>query len=164
MSTKQADLTSVISDVIENLAMMVVEPLPADQAFEPQLQGWIEFTGPVNGKFAIRCGEPLALSLAANLLGTENLDIQTQANAGDALAELLNIICGNLVTALFDSEKPFTLSVPQINIIPAEEFNDNSTGNDVSQTKWPENANRQTTKLLLDGHAAEFTLTVEQTK
>jgi CheY-specific phosphatase CheX len=160
MIIKQADLTSVISEVIENLAMMVVEPPESTADFHPQLHGWIEFTGPVTGKLSIRCTESLAQAVAANLLGTENMDLRTQANAWDALAELLNVICGNLITELIDSDRPFTLSVPQINIIQPHISNDNSTETEYSEPLMDDKS--QTAILLLDGQLAEFRFIVNE--
>jgi len=162
MIIKQADLTNVISEIIEGLAMMVVEPPETPETtedFRPELYGSIEFTGPVCGKFAIRCREALAQILAANLLGTENSDVQSQTQAWDALAELLNVICGNLVTALIDSKSAFTLSIPQINIISPSQKND--TNIDIGNSgSFSEIEERQTALLLLDGQPAEFTLLI----
>ncbi len=160
MTAKQADLAEVISEVIENLSMMPVEkPLEWDK-FQPQLEGWIEFIGPVKGKLYLRCEETMALALAANLLGTDHADMQTQADAWDALAELLNVVCGNLVTELFDSKKPFSLSTPQLNIIPPNNSDDKQNTTD-DPKKSELGADTQTVRLLLDGHPMEFSLEVD---
>ncbi len=156
MTVKQATLVEVISNVIENLSMMPVEKPTEWENFSPQLEGWIEFIGPVQGKLCLRCEEVLAQALAANLLGTDHTDVQSQADAWDALAELLNVVCGNLVTELYDSQKPFSLSPPQINIItsihPAdmnkkEEPKISTSGQEI-----------QAVRILLDGHPIELIL------
>jgi len=141
--------------VIENLTMMVVDDPETCENFAPQLRGQIEFTGPVNGSLGIQCSENLAQKLAANLLGVEQETMETQANAWDALAELLNVVCGNLVTSLYDSERPFNLSSPQINVIVPAQIDDNkeqSYSNDDSQRAF----------ILLDDEPVEFVLSVKK--
>jgi CheY-specific phosphatase CheX len=156
MTAKQANLVEVISNVIENLSMMPVEVPTEWENFTPQLEGWIEFIGPVKGKLFLRCEEALALALAENLLGTDNTDIQIQADAWDALAELLNVVCGNLVTELFDSKKPFTLSPPQINVITPI-HSDDIKNKEEAKVVEP-GTEIQTVRILLDGHPIELIL------
>ena len=159
MTSKPLDLTAVISEVIENLSMMVVENPREWEDFHPQLEGFIEFTGPVNGRLTLRCGEGVARSLASNLLGTEQDDLQTQTSAWDALAELLNVVCGNLVTVLFDDQKPFQLSPPQINTIPEVQVTDPRASEKGETGSVPDN---MVTRLMLDGQPIEFCLVMDQ--
>ncbi len=159
MSVNQVTLANAISEVVENLSMMVVEPPTEETVFDPELRGWIEFTGPVCGELSIRCREALARTLAANLLGTDQADVQTQANSWDALAELLNVVCGNLVTSLYDPDRPFKLSTPQIVMIPKTK-SDDIEGKTYEQNGVVETWESQRTMLLLDGEPAEFILSV----
>jgi CheY-specific phosphatase CheX len=157
MTVKPATLAEVISEVIENLSMMQVSQPEKWENFHPQIEGWIEFIGPVKGKLALQCEEALALTLAANLLGTDRNDFQTQADAWDALAELLNVVCGNMVTVLFDARKPFSLSAPQINIITPRQSDDIPDKRDVPTI--PESKiEAEHVRILLDGHPIEFIL------
>jgi CheY-specific phosphatase CheX len=156
MTVKQTQLADVIFNVVENLSMMVVEKPAEWENFAPQLEGYIEFMGPVQGKLYLRCEEALAQALAANLLGTDNTDIHTQTGAWDALAELLNVVCGNLVNEIFDAQKPFSLSPPQINIITPRNLTDLR-----KKDKWKESNPEkeiQTVHFLLDGHPIEMIL------
>jgi CheY-specific phosphatase CheX len=157
MTVQQKTLSDAISSVIEDLAMMTVEQIENIEEFQPQLVGWIDFTGPVQGRLSIRCREALAQNLAANLLGTDPDDMETQADAWDALAELLNVICGNIVSSIYDSERCFALSTPQINIIKPE---DPDTKKDETKN---DSTNREVrvTLLSLEDEPAEFTLAVE---
>jgi CheY-specific phosphatase CheX len=154
MTTKPTTLTAAISEVIENLTMMVVDELETDEGFVPQLRGGIEFTGPVQGSLNIECSEVFSQKLAANLLGTEQENMETQASSWDALAELLNVVCGNLVTSLYDSDRPFNLSSPQINVIDTEQPDDSK------EQASTENDN-QTAFMLLDGEPVKFTLSMK---
>jgi CheY-specific phosphatase CheX len=151
MTTKPTTLTAAISEVIENLTLMVVDVPETDEGFIPQLRGGIEFTGPVHGSLTIECSEILSQKLAANLLGTEQDNMETQANSWDALAELINVVCGNLVTSIYDSDRPFNLSSPQINVIAPEQTDDKK-----EETCTEDDS--QTAFLLLDGEPVKFTL------
>lgn len=155
MTTKPTTLMAAISEVIENLTMMVVDEPETDESFVPQLQGGIEFTGPVQGSLNIECSEVFSQKLAANLLGTEQENSETQANSWDALAELINVVCGNLVTSIFDSDRPFTLSSPQINVIVPEQSDDNK-----ENTERFTEENCQRAFMLLDGEPVKFTLSI----
>ena len=153
MTTKPITLTSAISEVIENLTMMVVDD-PETENFAPQLRGQIEFTGPVNGSLGIQCSENLAQNWR-RIYWESNRKPWRHTNAWDALAELLNVVCGNLVTSLYDSERPFNLSSPQINVIVPAQIDDNkeqSYSNDDSQRAF----------ILLDDEPVEFVLSVKK--
>jgi CheY-specific phosphatase CheX len=161
MTTKPTTLTTAISEVIENLTMMVVEEPETREGFVPQLKGDIEFTGPINGSLSISCSETLSQKLAANLLGIEPDSTDTQASSWDALAELLNVVCGNLVTSLYDASRPFNLSSPQINIIePMEPNGENENKIEAEPAPVCTDADAQQAFLLLDGEMVEFTLSV----
>jgi CheY-specific phosphatase CheX len=161
MTVKTATLAEVISEVIENLSMMPVGQPTKWENFHPQLEGWIEFTGPVKGKLTLQCEEALAQALAANLLGTDCNDFQTQNGAWDALAELLNVVCGNLVTVLYDAKKPFSLSAPQINIIPPTQSDDISDERDVV-VKPESEPEAQQVRILVDTYPIEFVLKLKK--
>lgn len=158
MSNNPSELTRVVSEVLEDFCMMMVEPLGPQDPFAPQLEGTIGFTGPVSGQIVLRCPESLAQAVAANLLGTTEMDLASQTNAWDALAELLNIVCGNVTTRMFDAEKPFTLSIPQINIIHPASAGDPVPADAQNSIAEPGSRDQETIRLLLDGKAAEFTL------
>jgi CheY-specific phosphatase CheX len=157
MTVNQITLADAISKVIEDLAMMAADPVNEVEDFAPDLQGWIEFTGPVSGKLTIRCRESLAKTLAANLLGLTPEDMESNAVAWDALAELLNVVCGNLVSTLYDSEKSFTLTPPQINVIEALPPADNTQMEETPSTQEIQNA-----LLMLESEPAEFTLAINK--
>ena len=155
MTTKPTTLAMTISEVIENLTLMIVDEPKTHEGFAPQLRGQIEFTGPVNGVLSIECSEILSQKLAVNLLGTEQETLETQADALDALGELLNVVCGNLVTSLYDSNRPFNLLSPKVDNIGPELSDDNKKQNhsdDDSQKAF----------MLLDGEPVEFTLSIKK--
>ena len=151
MKVQQKTLPDVISNIIEELAMVMLEKVEGKvENFDPKLTGWIDFEGPVNGRLRIKCNEKFAEILAGNLLGTNLEDFETQANAWDAIAELLNIVCGNVVAILYDADRRFTLSAPQVN----------TTDNVIPDTHMTQK-NVETCILSMEGEPAEFSLITE---
>ncbi len=144
MSVKQASLTDVISEVLEELTMMMVEKTETFDGFQPYLCGSIDFKGTVSGQLSIECTSDFSNALAGNLLGLDESEI-TEAHRWDALGELLNIICGNMVTRIFDDTTPFKLSAPQIDM--------------VEEDSLPEDT-EQEVKLVIDDFPVKFGLTM----
>jgi CheY-specific phosphatase CheX len=89
------------------------------------------FDGPFKGSLALAVPEPFGGQVAANVLGldmddpkTENGTVcQTETNcAVDALKELLNVTCGNLLTAIAGDEPVFDLTVPEVTLLSEDEW------------------------------------------
>jgi chemotaxis protein CheY-P-specific phosphatase CheC len=81
----------------------------------------MEFSGPISGGLTLAASREAAAEIAANILGVDADDIVAQRGGEDALKELLNVICGRLLTALAGEGPIFNLSVPQASPLqPAE--------------------------------------------
>lgn len=132
MSVKQASLTDVISEVVEELTMMMVEKAESFEDFHPSLCGFIEFKGIVSGRLTVECTSDFSNSLAGNLLGLDESEV-TEGHGWDAVGELLNIICGNLVTKMFDDTTPFRLSAPQIDMVEESPEGESSPEDDAEE-------------------------------
>jgi len=155
MTTTCENLASAISDVIEELTLMIVEPsdvLPEDWC--PELKVSIGFDGPVNGRLILLSDGALCDSVAANLLGSDLSDPEVLANAHDAVGELLNVVCGNLVTRVFDSQRAFALTLPEVEPIDRQQCGDSVVcqGGDLQEQ----------CVLLLDDSPAMFILEIDQ--
>ncbi|MBU0595985.1 chemotaxis protein CheX [Candidatus Bipolaricaulota bacterium] len=116
---KSATLTAIFSDVLANLAFMFTD----DEDSHSEANGvWseasIEYYGCVNGALRLVYPEAFAIELAANLLGTDPGCEDAESQAGDAVKELMNIVCGQLVTALHGTEAVFNLSIPRVRVLP----------------------------------------------
>jgi hypothetical protein len=104
--------------------------LPTSEIGEQQLNAQVEamvsveFKGPFSGKLLVRvCGGLLPI-LAANMLGEENVPpISLQY---DALGEIANVICGNILPCIAGSKELFYVSTPKmvesIDLPPAAEI------------------------------------------
>jgi hypothetical protein len=113
-SATESTVRQVFCDVLEGFAFMFVEP-PDEEVPPPDgplLAARMGFSGPRAGTVLLAVPEPLARELAANVLGVEPDD--DAAMPGDALKELLNVVVGNLLTALAGDEPVFDLTIPEL--------------------------------------------------
>ena len=116
---KTATLATIFSEVLANLAFMFTDE---DLADPPAGEIWLEITigyrGPVAGTLRLRCPRDFSTRLAANLLGMDPDDPDTEQSANDAVKEFMNIICGQFVTAAHGTEAVFSLTIPDIVELP----------------------------------------------
>jgi len=83
---------------------------PLQKYATPDALGYVDFEGPRTGRLVVRmCGGVLPV-LAANMMG--ELEPPDQRLQRDALGEIANIICGNLLPALAGPKEVFQLRTP----------------------------------------------------
>ena len=126
MSEHQETLNDVFCDVCERLAFMFGE-LALDDEF-PDVDSEcamasMNFTGPLKGRLTLAVPTEICPEIAANVLGLDPDDELVAQSADDALRELLNVTCGNLLTALAGEEPVFDLSVPKVSQISTDTWN-----------------------------------------
>ena len=113
-----ATLTTVFSEVLASLAFMFTDE---EQQNPPPDTVWLEtrisYYGLFRGTLCFRCTREFSTLLAANLLGIDSEDEQAATAAEDASKEFMNIVCGQLVTALYGTESVFNLSIPQLEVM-----------------------------------------------
>ncbi len=86
---------------------------------DPQYQevAWLSsdltFAGPVRGKVGLAVSRELASDLGLNILGVEPETAPPEL-ADDAIKELTNIICGDLLFRLYGPKAVFDLCVPAL--------------------------------------------------
>lgn len=114
LQTNAATLKTIFSDVLAKLAFMFTDDEPIDVApGQTWLETTISYHGPVHGGLRFRCTRDFAVLLAANLLGVDPEDNNASTQCEDAVKEFMNIVCGQLVTALHGSEDVYALSIPK---------------------------------------------------
>ena len=79
----------------------------------PDVAARMGFRGPSTGTLTLRVASTLLPMLAENMLGESEGDDALEKGQ-DALRELLNMICGNVLTAWQGEELVFDLSPPEI--------------------------------------------------
>jgi CheY-specific phosphatase CheX len=121
MESRTSDeFRSVVEGVLERFAFLLAE---ADAAGAPgpewgkrggeYLHVSIAFSGPSEGVVNLIAPDGLCRQLAANVLGGEPEEM-TGEQAGDALKELANVICGELIERLFGTDAVFHLTIPTL--------------------------------------------------
>ena len=153
MELNNRQLADAISEVIEELVLMFVDmPEQPPEDWQPQIRATIEFTGPYDGQLVLLANNELCDTLAANLLGADHHDAEVLANAHDALGELLNVVCGNMVTKLFSTQYAFHLQMPVV-----EPYNSEQQDTDTDQRDQADQGCTECV-LIMDDQPAKFTL------
>ena len=109
-------LRKVAEETFETLAFIL--PVPEEDGAEaaclPQVAASVAFTGPFGGSIALAVSAEMLPALGANMLGLDDGDEPPLDKQLDALGELLNIICGNLLPVIGGSEAVFDVHAPEI--------------------------------------------------
>lgn len=116
MDSRQA-LFDTAQAVFEQAAFAVFDsPEETDgnpPAEEPSHFTLVKFEGPFFGCVVLAAGCRLAMMIAANMLGVEEDDPDAAEKTRDALGEISNMICGNLLPALAGAKPEFRIEAPE---------------------------------------------------
>ncbi len=142
------ELNNILYNVAEStfgsLAFMLSMPEPDDGTVaEETTTVSVEFSGPFGGQLIMTVNAEMLPELAENMLGLEPGEDALHDHGVDALKELLNVICGNLLPKIAGVEAVFDVEGPQI--IKLQE----------SKSQTQANAS---VKLYLDSGMAELAL------
>lgn len=145
---KTATLTTIFSEVLQNLAFMFsddddAEVSPGDVWLETE----ISYAGPARGILRFHCNRDFTMLLAANLLGIGPESVDTATKANDAVKEFMNILCGQLITALHGAEDVFDLTIPQIRELAETP--------DFTASDDPQSDNVQAASFSVQGHRVQ---------
>lgn len=124
-SENQAILNQVFSSVLEQLAFMFVDAAGKDS---PKIdaagivQTRMGFQGPFSGHMELIVPRGMCEELAANVLGLEPDDEVVLRAPFDALKELLNVTCGNVLTRIAGDQPVFDLTIPTVEQYDADQW------------------------------------------
>lgn len=142
---KTATLATVFSEVLQNLAFMFTDDDDAEVSpKDVWLETEISYAGPARGTLRFHCNRDFTILLAANLLGIGPESVDTSTKANDAAKEFMNILCGQLITALHGTEDVFDLTIPRIRGLA--EMPDFTASDDL------QSGNVQTASFSVQGH------------
>lgn len=98
--------------VFEELAFFFPEPLEGDLPADAGdgIVG-VDYQGPTAGRLLLRMSAGSLAPFAANMLGVDGEP--PLAAQHDALGELANVICGNLLPRITENNPPFDLGAPR---------------------------------------------------
>lgn len=127
MSEEMDTLRQVFAEVAENLAFMFAEVPEEDEfpeAEPPCMLAQMSFLGPFNGKLYIAVPQHMCPEIAANVLGLDPDDELVVKQPTDALKELLNVTCGNLLTTMAGEDPIFDLTPPEVVVLDKKGWDD----------------------------------------
>jgi CheY-specific phosphatase CheX len=95
---------------------MLPEDGDAEMVRDVEAAAWVQFTGPTSGCLAIWLHGSLRTTLIANMLGTD--ETPPAEDLDDGLKEIVNVICGNVLTEALGTDAVFDMTPPEL-IAPA---------------------------------------------
>lgn len=98
----------------EELGFLLPTPEINEQQLNAQVEAAVsvEFKGPFSGKLMVKVCGGLLPTIAANMLGEEK--VPSERLQHDALKEIANVICGNMLPSIAGSKEMFHVSPPQM--------------------------------------------------
>jgi chemotaxis protein CheY-P-specific phosphatase CheC len=117
--------TDVLCNVLEEFAFLFPVPVSNNMLSIPEetsIETSTTFNGPDSGQLILLLPTPLCEQVAANVLGIDPGDPTTTQRCHDAAQELLNIICGQLLTAIYGEQEVFNLSPPSSAAVGSERW------------------------------------------
>jgi CheY-specific phosphatase CheX len=153
--THRQILFNTVEKVLEEAAFALVDLPDAEQdeerAPEAEMASAVEFSGFFAGATALIAPVSLARIFAANMMGLEEDDPEADGKMSDALGELMNMICGNLLPQIAGRRPEFKILAPR----PA------SPEACRSAAAGCEEIHVQKIRVMVEGRPAEFFLFVE---
>ena len=109
-------LLRVAEETFERLAFMFA--VPEEEAPESALGSTaaaVAFEGAFQGRLAVSITDEMLPALAMNMLGLEEEVSPTLTQQHDALKELANVVCGNLLPEIAGPKLEFRVAAPELN-------------------------------------------------
>jgi len=122
----------------------VQKNLPVEAASEAK------YRGNINGKLLIETRGGLLSTIAANMLSNDNPSVQQKK---DALGEIANIICGNVVISLGRSASGYKINSPRF-LNKEELLREEGKGFLVAEVTLNFNEGRADIKFFAEGYSA----------
>ncbi len=85
----------------------------AQRALRPDAAVEVTFQGPFRGRLVLVVSGPVLSEVAGNMLGEEPAEASREAQL-DALGELANVICGNVLPEIAGDLETFALTPPAL--------------------------------------------------
>jgi CheY-specific phosphatase CheX len=114
MPASEQLIIQVAQEILENLAFLSTRPVEEVAAVRGDRAAvGVEYSGPTTGILLLDLPSEVLPELAANMLGVDMGEEGDQQQRLDALGELGNVLCGNLLGQASGSEAIFNLKGPR---------------------------------------------------
>lgn len=130
MKAEDSDkLAETLRVVAQRQAFVFSEELDVEEAEPPSEEGLlflaaISFSGPSSGTVKLAMPESVCDLVAENILGLEGGQAASlREEAKDVIGELLNVLCGQFLTAVEGDKPVFNLSVPHMRELEETDWN-----------------------------------------
>ena len=113
----KSHITASAQETFETMLSMeisVSDEAPPEQSGENRMVGTLNFAGNIIGIINIQITNNFGYQMAASMLGIEPDEVESINEVKDLLAEITNIVGGNVKSALNDAGFPCVLSTPAI--------------------------------------------------
>ncbi len=109
-------LCRVTGDVMEKLAFIFSFPEEEREEtdYGSSVAASVSFAGPFTGTLIMAVSNATLPELTGNMLGLDDGEETTGEQQHDALKELINVVCGNLLPAISGKQSIFNVNAPQI--------------------------------------------------
>lgn len=110
----EAELYKSATLTFEELSFLLPTPEIDEQQWNAPAEAAVsvEFEGPFCGKLLLKVYGGLLPTIAANMLGEE--EVPSRSQQVDALGEIANVICGHMLPGIAGSKDIFHVSPPQL--------------------------------------------------
>jgi len=115
MQVSEQTVASVAKKVLETMAFAF--EMPGEEGPPPGgdlVEATVAFSGPFAGRVRLTLPAEIVPELVANMLGDEQPEPPTPQQQHDAVGELANVMCGNLVQEIAGPKPVFRLDPPQV--------------------------------------------------
>jgi CheY-specific phosphatase CheX len=140
-------LSQAASTTFEEFCFMFPAPEMDVMAEEFELgkAAIVHFNGPFQGDMIISVADSMLMTIAGNMLGE---DTPTEKQLSDALGEVGNVICGNVLPNLAGSKAVFNIAAPRV--YSRSELPDISETKNTIRVKVPFDEGVVDLKLIID--------------
>jgi CheY-specific phosphatase CheX len=109
-------LYGVAEDIFEKLAFIFSfrEEERGDMDYADAMAAGVSFSGQFEGRLVMVVSTDMLPELAGNMLGLDDVEDTTPEQQQDALKELINVVCGNLLPEIAGKEIVFNVDAPRI--------------------------------------------------
>jgi CheY-specific phosphatase CheX len=96
--------------IFEEMAFLLPTPVDGSIGSVPSLMASVNYRGPFGGRVLVRVTKDVLPLIACNMLGLDEAPAESMER--DALGEIANVICGNVLPAIGGSDEVFHLDAP----------------------------------------------------